>query len=215
MVAKIFSELNSQELSVFKKLNTPQKIQDYLDTLPINFSETSFSPRLVLRHKKAHCLEGAIFAAAVLYYYQEEPLLMDLKTNGDDDDHVVTLFRRDGLWGAISKTNHATLRYREPIYKTTRELAISYFHEYFIKNGQKVLRSYSAPYSLKKFDNKKWLTDQKDLLYIADSLDESPHQDLVAKSAIKKLRLADKMERRAGDLLEWSRSGKKVKPSVH
>jgi hypothetical protein len=150
--------LTKSELKILRKLNTPIKIQDFLDTLPINFEkrgDTQMSPRKVLREKKAHCIEGALLAAAALWIAGEEPLLMDLKAMPHDDDHVVALYKINGLWGAISKTNHATVRFRDPIYRTVRELALSYFHEYFLdkdskkaKAGQKVLYSYSKPFNL-------------------------------------------------------------------
>src|SRR3989338_6552129 len=124
--------LSKKELAIFKKLNTPIKIQDFLDKIPMNWEkkgETYFSPRRALEARKMHCLEGAIFAATALWLQGEKPLLLDLKAKGDDD-HVVALYRRNGYWGAISKTNHAALRFRDPVFKTLRELAVSYFHEY-------------------------------------------------------------------------------------
>ncbi|MBS3903416.1 MAG: hypothetical protein KGZ30_03540 [Anaplasmataceae bacterium] len=201
-----FEELKREEIIIFQKLNAPNKVQDFLDTLSINFEkkgETLMSPRQILQKKTAHCMEGAIFAAAVLYFHNHEPLLMDLKTNGHDDDHVVALFKKDGFWGAISKTNHATLRYREPIYKTPRELAISYFHEYITDDGRKVMRSYSAPFSLQQYNHKNWLIDEKDLWYISDAIDKAKHYQLVNKLQIKNLRRANKIERQAGKLKEW------------
>ena len=147
-----------KEFEIFKKLDTPVKIQDFLDAIRINFEvkrETCRSPLMVLRHKEAHCMEGAMLAAACFWYNGQRPLLLDLKTmvrprspQEKDDDHVVALFKENGRWGAVSKTNHAGLRYRDPVYKTVRELALSYFHEYFLDNGVKTMRSYSAPFSL-------------------------------------------------------------------
>src|SRR5690606_22648808 len=132
------------ELKIIKKLNTPSKIQDFLNSLEINIEEdgdTSYSPRTVLKKRKAHCVEGAVLAAAILRFHGQKPLILDLETSNDDFDHVIALFNKNGYWGAISKTNHAVLRYREPVYKTIRELVMSYFHEYFLnKNGKKTLR---------------------------------------------------------------------------
>ena len=180
-----------------KRLSTPTKIQDFLDTLPINWEkkgETYYSPRRVLQEKKAHCIEGALLAAAALWLHGEEPLIMDLKATDEDDDHVITLFRRHGYWGAISKTNHATVRYRDPIYKTIRELALSCFHEYFVDTtGKKVLRSYSRPLNLKRFGTG-WVTDEHDLHDIADTLDASRHFSLVPEKNMRLLRLADLFE---------------------
>lgn len=198
-----------EEVAVLKKLSTPGKIQDFLDTLPFNFEkggETYMSPRRVLQTKTAHCFEGALLAAAALWYHGSEPLLLDLQTLAPDQDHVVALYKTDGLWGAISKTNHGVLRFRDPIYKNMRELALSYFHEYFLnKNGVKTLYSYSRPFNLKRF-GKDWLTAEQDLWPIVHQLDDSPHTRLFPKKTAKILRPASRVERQAGQIVEWPKS---------
>src|SRR3989344_3210239 len=134
-----FPHLDQPEFAIFEKLTTPEKIQDFIDILPVNFepnSDTSRSPLMTLREGRAHCMEGALIAASALWYHGEPPLLLDLKTTKGDDDHVVTLFKRHGRWGAISKTKHAVLRYRDAIYRSVRELVMSYFHEYFLDSGR-------------------------------------------------------------------------------
>jgi hypothetical protein len=157
-----------------------------------------------------HCLEGALIAALALWVQGEPALLLDLKTNGRDADHVVTLYKRNGYWGAISKTNHASLRFRDPVYKTLRELALSYFHEYFLDtNGKKVLRSFSNPFNLKRI-NTSWITTDEDLHAIAEAIDTSPHHTLVPKKNIRCIRPADSMERKAGKILEWPKSHPKT-----
>ncbi len=200
--------LTKNEERVLHGLGTPQKIQDFLNTLPVNFEkkgETDYSPRRVMRERKAHCMEGALFAAAALWLYGESPLIMDLRATDADDDHVVALFRRNGYWGAISKTNHATIRYRDPVYRTFRELALSYFHEYFLNTtGQKVLRSYSRPFDLRRL-GEGWVTAEENLFYIAERLDESRHFSMVPKGNLRLLRSADPIERRAGSITEWKR----------
>ncbi len=207
--------LSSKELAVLKQLSTPHKIQDFLDKLPINYEkdgDTCYSPRVALRKSKAHCIEGALIAATALWLQGEEPLLLDLKTLdiNIDSDHVVTLYKKNGYWGAISKTNHAVLRFRDPIYKTVRELALSYFNEYFIPaTGQKTLRSYSRPFSLTRFDID-WVTSEEGLWHIAEALDNSPHFSLVPKGSEKYLRHASVIERRAGSIIEWSKKDKRT-----
>ena len=194
------------EFDIFKKLDSSSKIQDFLDTLPVNFEQqgdTCFSPLMVLREKKAHCIEGALFAAAAFWHHGQRPLLLDLKTSKDDCDHVVALFKQDNMWGAVSKTNHAVLRYRDPVYKTVRELAMSYFNEYFLDNGKKTLQSFSAPFNLLGFEDN-WLTSPDNLWGIANGLDVSPHHAIANKTALKNLRLADPIEIQAGKILEWS-----------
>ena len=194
--------LSPRELAVLKKLSTPIRIQDFLDTFSINWGEEYLSPRKVLRLKKMHCLEGALLAALALWIRGEKPLLLDLKVEGDED-HVVALYKRNGYWGAISKTNHASLRFRDPVYRTIRELALSYFHEYFNnKSRKKVLRSYSKPFNLKRLGTK-WITAEDDLYFIADAIDRSPHFPIVPKKNKKMIRRADRVELRAGEIVEW------------
>ncbi|TAL47780.1 hypothetical protein EPN87_02125 [archaeon] len=196
--------LDKNELKIFHRLNTPRKIQDFLNGLKINFEEhgdTLMSPRRILAEGKAHCMEGALFAAAVLSFHGHMPLLMDIKTSPSDYEHVVALFRQHGHWGAISKTNHAMLRFREPVYKTVRELAMSFFHEYFLDNGKKTMRSFSKPFSLAPF--KGWMTSEKDLWEIYDALDSSPHVQILSKGMIAGLRAADNIEIDAGKLVQY------------
>lgn len=222
---------NRQEKILFKKLDSPGKIQDYLNSLKFNFEkrgDTCYSPRLVIKNKTAHCMEGAMFAAAVLEFYGAKPLVMDLRSEAHDFDHVVALFRQFGKWGAISKTNHAVLRYREPIYSSIREIAVSYFHEYFDNRGRKTLREYSRPFDLGYFDrnlsaprmhsehlpspgekNKEetinWRTSSQNLFYIPNYLDKIKHFYILNKKQIRNLRNADKVEIKAGELVEFRR----------
>lgn len=205
--------LTKSELKIFKKLTTPIKIQDFLDKFPMNHEkngETYCSVRRALKLRKMHCMEGALVAALVLWVQGKKPLLFDLKAPGDDD-HVVTLFRQNGYWGAISKTNHAVLRFRDPVHKTLRELALSYFHEYFKNSdGKKVMTAYSAePFDLRRF-GVDWVTSEKDLHHIAEAIDRASHKRIYPKKNRKFLRPADKMERRAGRLVEWKKTHPKT-----
>ena len=163
------------------------------------------SVRRMLQNNKAHCFEGAMLAAAVLWYHGEKPLLLDLKCDGYDTDHVVALFKKNNHWGAISKTNHSVLRYREPIYKTIRELSMSYFHEYFTEKGKKTLRSYSKPFNLTKF-KKDWIISERDLWDISEALDNSKHFPFMTKIMRKSLRKADKVEILAGNITEYKKN---------
>ncbi len=203
--------LDADELAVLKALSTPIKIQDFLDSLPINFEkrrETYYSPRRVLQLRKAHCFEGALLAATALWLAGEKPLLLDLKSSKADVDHVVALYKKNGHWGAISKTNHATLRFRDPIYKTVRELAASYFHEYFLsETGTKTLESYAGPFSLLPFGTS-WVTATEDLDYLAEAIDGSKHYPLFPAANKPFMRQADTMERKAGAITEWKYSDK-------
>ena len=206
-VDKIKALLSPTERKIFQKLTTPQKIQDYLDKLPINYEhggETYMSPRRMLKAKTAHCFEGALFAAAVLAYHGHKPLLMDLRTAVPYEDHVIALFRVNGLWGAISKTNHAILRYRDAVYRSPRELAMSYFHEYVESDGKKSLREYSAPYELTRYAPERWVIADKDLHWLVDALDDARHFPLAPAKALRALRAASKFERKVMDTIEWN-----------
>ncbi len=194
------------ELRTLSRLNTPPKVQDFLATLEVNFEtrgDTVQSPRVVLRSRSAHCMEGALLAAAALELHGFPPLVMDLRSSRHDVDHVVALFRLRGCWGAVGKTNHAVLRYREPVYRTLRELALSYFHEYFLDSGKKTLREYSAPVNLKRFNGLGWRTSEKDLFEIPEAVDDARHYRILTLQQIKNLRKADPIEIQAGKLVEW------------
>ncbi len=199
------SGLSEKNYQLLKKLYSPQKNQDYLDSSRFNFEkevETSTSVSVTLDTKVAHCFEGALVAAAAFWINGHKPLLLDLRATAEDLDHVVTLFNIDGFWGSISKTNHGVLGYREPVYKSVRELVMSYFHEYFLFNGKKTLRSYSEPFDLSK-QKINWLTSPKNLFDLTRVLDKSPHTNILSKKQIKNLRLAQPTEIKMGEITDW------------
>lgn len=204
--ARVRALLSPRERKLFSRLSTPQRIQDYLDSLRINFEphgDTDMSPRRVIWTKEAHCFEGAVLGAAVLAFHGQPPLLLDLRTLPHDQDHVVALFKQNGYWGALSKTNHSILRYRDPIYASVRELALSYFHEYILNDGSKTLRAYSRPFDLSKFDPKEWITTEEDIFWLAAALDDTRHFPAVPKKNLRMLRLASPIERKAVQVEEW------------
>ncbi len=199
------------ELKILRKLDSPAKTQDFLNKLAINFEQngaTCMSPRRVLKTKKAHCLEGALLAACALQFHGHKPLLLDLRPIEPDVCHVVILFKAKGYWGGLSKTNHAVLRYREPVYKTVRELVMSYFHEYFLDSGKKMLRDYAGPIDLSRFDNRQWQTSIKDVWYIDKYLNKVKHHTIVHPWQERQLRKADAIEIAAGKLVEQHRPRK-------
>jgi hypothetical protein len=213
---RLHTFLSPVEHAVFKKLTTAHKIQDFLDSIPVYMPPANKSirnPQQVLREMRAHCMEGAVLAAAALAYHGQEPLLMDLQTKGNIDyDHVVTLFKENRHWGAISKTNHPVLRWRDPIYKTVRELAMTYTHEYYLPDkGQhyrtKTMSAYSAPFNLRRYRVEEWLV-AADINHVALDLDESRHFPTIPRGA--KLRKATELEIKSLKLSEWSRSGKRL-----
>ncbi len=200
-------KFTKKEEFLLKKLNTPARVQDFLNTLRFNFEEggeTLRSPLFVLRNKEAHCFEGALLGAYTLSLHGFTPYLMHLKTIKGDFDHVITPFKINGFWGALSKTNHSVLRYREPIYKNIRELALSYFHEYFLDSGIKTLRQYSKILNLNIFE-KDWPFLDGNLFGIDEELDKIKHYDIIPQTYVKKLRKAEKIEIKAGKIVEFKK----------
>jgi hypothetical protein len=203
--------LTKAEFAVLKRLSTPEKIQDWLLKLPQNFElkgDSCATVRMALRDKCAHCIEGALIAAAALWIHGEPPLLLDLRAK-NDSDHVVALFRRNGFWGCISKTNGPDLRWRDPVYRTLRELALSYLHEYSNRRDYKSLREYSVPYDLRKAKLEDWVTGLDGAWNIAEKLDEIRHYPLVSRAQIKRLVRRDPFERKVAMLVQYEKPKKK------
>ncbi len=189
-----------------KRLDTPAKVQDFLNRIPVNFEkdgvDTVKSPIMVLRGRSAHCIEAAMLGAYILSLHGHPPLLLHLASTKEDKDHVIAPFKIKGYWGALAKGNHVTLRYRDPVYKTIRELAMSFFNEYYLENGAKTMLSYSRPLDLKIFGSH-WMVQDNDLWNIDEKLDKIKHFDIAPKKNMRLLRKADKIERRALDITDW------------
>jgi len=182
------------ERRVLKALKTPERIQRFLDTeIAYNKEpdgDTLRSPRRVLRDQVAHCMEGALLAAAALRVQGYPPLLLDLEAVRDDD-HVLAVFKQHGHWGAIAKSNYSGLRFREPVYRNLRELAISYFEHYFNHSREKTLRNYSRTVDLTRFDRIGWMTAEDDLWVIAEHLAKIPHVALLRNGARRRIARVD------------------------
>jgi hypothetical protein len=190
------------ERAVFRRLNTPARIQRFLDELPYNKEPggaTCRSPRRVLRDSAAHCMEGALFGAAALRQLGYPPLLFDLEAVRDDD-HVLAIFRMEGCWGAVGKSNYSGLRYREPVYRSLRELAMSYFEDYFNLRGERTLRGYSRPVDLTPFDAIAWMTAEEDVWEIPRHLCEVRHTPLLTAAQMGRLSRMDRRSFEAGRL---------------
>ena len=185
------------EIRFLKSMSDPDKIQGFLDSVEYNPVYECRSPRWVIKKRSAHCFEGALFAAAVLQFNGFRPLIVDLKAY-NDDDHVIAVFKEDGHWGAVAKSNFTTLRYREPVYRSLRELVMSYFDFYFNIYGDKSLRAYSLPLDLTIFNDRNWTTTDDDLEYIGDKLEKLHHFNIVTKKMIKKLKTASETILKAG-----------------
>jgi len=175
------------ELSeLMRPLDSPVKIQEFLDSIPYNSTKRTLSPLLVMKERMAHCMDGGMLAAAALRRLGYPPLIVDLAAE-NDDDHIIAVFRDGNCWGAIAKSNTTVLRFREPVYRTLRELAMSYFDMYYNMNGQKTLRSYSRTIDLSGFDDRDWETTDVDLEYIGDFTYTVRHYPLITPVQVKKL----------------------------
>jgi hypothetical protein len=189
--------LTAAELRTLRSLNTPVKVQQFLDAMEYKYTDTAGSPRRVLRERAGHCMEGALLAAAALRLQGRPPLLMDLEAVRDDD-HVIALYRECGLWGGVAKSNYAGLRFRAPIYRTLRELALSYFEHYYNLRGERTLRAYSAPLKLERFDAEHWMTREDEVWCVAERLAEARHTALFPAKLATTLPRLDRRSFEAG-----------------
>jgi len=177
---------SKDEIRFLKSLGNPDKIQSFLDSIDYNPNYECRSPRWVMKKRSAHCFEGALFAAAALQFIGFKPLIVDMLAE-NDDDHVIAVFRLDGHWGAVAKSNFTSLRFREPVYRSLRELVMSYFDFFFNVDGYKSLRSYSRPFDLTVYEPSNWATTDEDLEYIGDKIESLHHYPVVTRKMIKRL----------------------------
>lgn len=189
--------LSPAHVRTLRALQTPAQIQRFIDEIPYQYANTAWSPQRVLRERKGHCLEGALVAAAALRVNGYPPLLMDLEAV-HDDDHVLAIYRQRGLWGSIAKSNFAGLRFRAPIYRTPRELALSYFEQYYNLRGERTLRSYSRPINLARLDSAGWMTSEEDVWCVTDVLIAARHYPLFPGRVARALPRLDRRSFEAG-----------------
>ncbi len=189
--------LSPEHLRTLRALNTPAKIQKFIDGLTYQYADTAGSPARVLGERKGHCMEGALLAAAAFRVNGHPPLLMDLEAVRDDD-HVIALYRERGLWGGVAKSNFAGLRLRAPIYRTLRELALSYFEHYYNLRGERTLRAYSVPVDLARLDREHWMTAEEDLWIVPELLIAARHYPLFPDKVARELPRLDRRSFEAG-----------------
>jgi hypothetical protein len=182
---------------VLRALKTPAQIQKFIDGLEYQYANTALSPQRVLRERKGHCLEGALLAAAALRVNGRPPLLMDLESV-HDDDHVVAVYSENGLWGSIAKSNFAGIRFRAPVYRTLRELALSYFEFYYNLRGERTLRAYSRLVNLARLDSQHWMTSEKDVWCVPELLIAAQHYPLFPDKVARALPRLDRRSFEAG-----------------
>ncbi len=203
---KLDLHLTKSERQLLKPLRTPEKIQAFLDQLAYSTEETYRCPLRALRERVAHCYDGALLAAALLRRRGYPPLILEMLPNRRDDDHLLALFKEDGHWGAVGKSNFVGLRFREPIYRTLRELVLSYFEQFYNVEREKTLRGYTLPLNLKPFDRFGWMVRDEPLEWIAEKLDRTRRVRLLAPKMVRNLSPVDRRAYRAG-LLEADEKG--------
>ena len=196
---------NSERRSI-ERLNTPSRIQSFLDRLAYSTDGTYRCPLRVLRERTGHCFDGALLAAAMLSRLGQPPLILELLPNERDDDHLLAVFKRNGQWGALANSNFAGLRFREPIYRDVRELVMSYFEQFYNVASEKTLRGYTRPLNLKAFDKHLWMTQDEPLELIARRLDHIGRVSLLSEDMIKNLSPVDARSYRSG-LLGANKAG--------
>ncbi|MEQ8188668.1 MAG: hypothetical protein ABRQ39_11920 [Candidatus Eremiobacterota bacterium] len=186
-----------EELKILDKLKTPYLIQEFIDSTSYSDDHFYRSPRSVLRDRKAHCVDGAFFAASALRRLGYPPVIMEM-TAFRDDDHVIAIYKRNGLMGAVAKSNFSGIRFREPVFKTLRELVLSYFEFYYNVEGEKTLRGYSGLLSLEQFDKINWMTDDNSIEPVINKLEKSRHYPIMTEGIVKILSPVDKRSYDAG-----------------
>jgi hypothetical protein len=189
--------LPAQHVRELRALKTPLQIQEFIDALEYQYADTAWSPMRAMRERKGHCMEGALVAAAALRLQGHPPLLMDLEGERDDD-HVVALYRQRGLWGSIAKSNFAGLRFRAAVYRTLRELAMSYFEHYYNLRGEHTMRSYSVAVNLARLDSQHWMTAEEDVWCVPELLIAARHYPLFPAAVARALPRLDKRSFEAG-----------------
>lgn len=197
-VVSFINELNPQEQKIISDLNSPYQIQRFLDSIPYSIESIYRCPLRVLRDSMAHCFDGALFAAAVLRQIGYPPLILDMIPDSRDDDHLLALYKQDGHWGAIAKSNFSGLRFREPIFRNLRELVLSYFEQYYNTEYEKTLRGYTIPLNLKTFDSGNWMIKDATLEQIALKLDQIKRYILLTPQMAARLSPVDERLYKAG-----------------
>jgi len=190
--------LTGPEKKILARLNTPAKIQAFLDGLAYSTEKTYRCPLRVLRERVAHCYDGALFAAAMLRRLGHPPLILEMLPNHRDDDHLLALLKKDGHWGAVSKSNFVGLRFREPVYRTLRELIMSYFEQFYNVEREKTLRGYTLPLNLKAFGRTGWMVEDEPMDWIAEKLDRMKRVRLLTPRMVKRLSPLDARAYQAG-----------------
>jgi hypothetical protein len=195
--AELRKAWKAEEREILARMDTPFKVQGWLNSIAYDPAPGTASPRRVMRERKANCFEGALFAAAAFRFHGRLPLVVDMRS-WNDDDHVLAVFRQNGAWGCVAKSNYTVLRFREPVYRSIRELMMSFFDVYFNPIGQKTLRAYSVPYDVSRFDGMSWMTTEEDISDVGDALDKARHYKVLTPAQIRSLQITEPTLVKAG-----------------
>lgn len=192
-----FASLPAADRKAFAALKTPAQIQAFLDDVPYSGDDRYRCPASVLRDRRAHCYDGALFAAAALRQIGDPPLIINMFAFRDDE-HLIAIYKRNGHWGSVGKSNFVGLRYREPVYRTLRELVMSYFEVYYNMERLRSLRAYTRPFNLRAFDRIDWMHDDAAMDTIAAKLDSLKRTPIMTPRMVRGLTLLDKRSFDAG-----------------
>ena len=198
-LADFTANLRARDRRALARLTTPAAIQSFLDSIPYSADDRYRCPLSVVRDRRAHCFDGAVFAAALLARAGWPPLLVNMYSERDDE-HLLAVFKRAGCWGAVAQSNFVGLRYREPVYRSLRELVMSYFEDYFNIEGLRSLRSYTRPLNLAAFDGLGWTVHDEIMDCIAERLDRLQRIPVLTGEMVARLTPLDRRSYRAGML---------------
>jgi hypothetical protein len=191
-------ETTKSERRIFDGLTSPAKVQEFLGGVTYSSEEIYRCPLRVLRERVGHCYDGAVFAAAALSRIGHPPLILELLPNARDDDHMLAVYRQDGCWGALAQSNFTGLRSREPVYRSLRELVMSYFEQFYNTDREKTLRGYTLPINLKMLDTRQWMTRDAAMREIAGCLDRAVHKRVLTRKMVLRLSPVDERSFRSG-----------------
>jgi hypothetical protein len=166
-----------KEWAIIRRCRTPKQVQEFLQALPYNWEkkgETLRSFRGVVRHWQVHCLEGALTAATILEQHGYPPLLLDFESQ-DKLDHVVFLFRHRGRYGTVARSRDAGLHGRKPVYRTLRQLVMSYVDPYVDGSGRILGYGVLDLRTLRRCD---WRLSRRNVWAVEQALIKNRHKKL-------------------------------------
>jgi hypothetical protein len=175
-------DFTRKEWRIIKSHPTPREVQRFLSSLPYNHEKegaTCQSFRSVIRENRAHCLEGALTAAVILEQHGYPPLLVSVESQ-DKLDHVLFLYKKNNRYGAVARSRDPGLHGRKPVFRTVRDLVMSYFDAYIDRSGR--ITGYAVA-SLDDLGNYDWRFSTRNVWKVERYLQEIPHREIRSSDA--------------------------------